>query len=490
VISNDEALYVAFKAKDTRFDGRFFVGIRSTGIYCRPVCRAKLAKPQNCTFFATAAEAEQAGHRPCLLCRPEIAPSSVTDYSANLASRMAKLLEENCANDESLAEIANQLHYGERHLRRVFANEYHISPVKYLQTCRLLLAKSLLTDTNLPVLDVAMTAGFGSVRRFNDLFKAHYRLTPSALRKQTSADKPKNGDITLALGYRPPYHWKEMLNFFAVRAIKGVEVVKDDAYSRTVRLTNTGSADNDTQQTVGRYVIRNNASKNALLLTVSESLLPALPTVLARVKRQFDLSCDPHAVYETLQQMNDLRPDLCKLGTRLPGCFDAFEMAVRAVLGQQITVKAAGTLTARLVADLGTKVATDVDGLTHVFPSPADISALGDSATESLGKLGIIATRSRTIMELAKLFQSNELFTIAYSNPENVIQKLLAIQGIGSWTAQYVAMRVFGWTDAFLETDFGVKKVLTAYSPKEMLRVAEHWRPWRSYAVVNIWNAL
>lgn len=479
-------LYAAFKAKDARFDGRFFVGISSTKIYCRPVCRARQPKEENCSFYPTAAEAELAGYRPCLLCRPELAPgSSITDATAMLVHRAARMLEENCGSGQRLEELAGRLGCTDRHLRRVFMAEYHVSPVQYLQTCRLLLAKNLLTDTNLSVLDVAMAAGFGSLRRFNDLFKKQYDLSPTALRKRMSEEKKQSSNITLALGYRPPYRFEEMLNFLAARAIPGVEAVRDGEYLRTVRLQ-----DADQKEIYGWLRVAHKPQKNALTVTVSGSLLPALPQVLAKVRHLFDLYCAPDVVYETLASMNQIRPGLCVLGTRLPGSFNAFEMAVRAVLGQQITVKAASTLAGRLVSSYGTPVQTGIDGLTHVFPTPQDILALDGPIEHHLGPLGIIAARARTIRELAKALAEGEIDFGLCAEPEAEMKKLLAIRGIGSWTAQYIAMRTMEWPDAFLETDVGVKKALEDRTPKEMLALAERWRPWRSYATINLWNSL
>ncbi len=486
MIDNDSRLYEAFKAKDARFDGRFFVGISSTGIYCRPVCRAKLPKSENCTFYSTAAEAEKAGYRPCLLCRPELAPgTSVTDATANLVYRAARMLEKNCGNGQSLNEIAEQLGCTDRHLRRVFTEAYNVSPIQYLQTCRLLLAKNLLTETDLSVLEVAMTAGFGSLRRFNDLFKKQYKLSPTDLRKRTTEEKNHNGDITLELGYRPPYRWKEMLNFFSGRAIKGVEVIKNDEYMRTVHLQNAEGND-----VYGWVRVRHRPKKNVLIVTVSETLLPILPQVLARIRHLFDLYCNPEAIYETLKAMNDIRPGLCVLGTRVPGCFNAFEMVVRAVLGQQITVKAASTLASRIVQTYGTPIQTGIDGLTHVFPSPENILALDGPIENYLGPLGVIATRAKTIYELAWAFVQGEINFDLPSQPEEEIKKLMTIRGIGRWTAQYIAMRSMEWPDAFLETDAGVKKALQPCTSKELLKMAEAWRPWRSYATVNLWNTL
>ena len=483
---NKDALYLAFKAKDARFDGRFFVGISSTGIYCRPVCRAKQPKAENCSFYATAAEAEQAGYRPCLLCRPELAPgTSITDATANLVYRAARMLEKNCGSGQSLEETAKRLGCTGRHLRRVFTAEYHVSPIQYLQTCRLLLAKNLLTDTDLPVLEVAMTSGFGSLRRFNDLFKKQYKLSPTALRKEMKEEKIHNGSITLALGYRPPYPWEEMLRFLAGRAIKGVELVKNGAYRRTVCLKNS-----EGKPLYGWVKVGHNPKKNVLNVTVSEALLPVLPQVLARIKHLFDLYCDPDEIHETLQIMNHIRPGLWVLGTRVPGCFNAFEMAVRAVLGQQITVKAAGTLAARLSEHYGRPIETGIDGLTYTFPLPEEVFALGENLQNYFGPLGIIASRSNTIYELAKAFVQEEIDFDYPASPEEEMKKLLSIKGIGSWTAQYIAMRAMEWPDAFLETDAGVKKALQPYTPKELLKMAEAWRPWRSYATMSLWNTL
>lgn len=480
------ALYAAFKAKDARFDGRFFVGISSTGIYCRPVCRAKQPKPENCTFYPTAAEAEQAGYRPCLLCRPELAPgSSVTDATTNLVYRAARMLEENCGSGQSLEEMARRLGCTDRHLRRAFTAEYNVPPVQYLQTCRLLLAKNLLTDTGLSVLEVAMAAGFGSLRRFNGLFKKQYKLSPTALRKRTTEEKKHKDGITLALGYRPPYPWEKMLDFLSIRAITGIEVVKNGEYMRTVHLENA-----EGRHVYGWVRIGHKPKKNALSVTVSETLLPVLPQVLARIRHLFDLYCDPDTVYETLRAMNDIRPGLCVLGTRVPGCFNTFEMAVRAVLGQQITVKAASTLAARIAQTYGTPIQTGMEGLTHIFPSPENVLALDGAIENHFGALGVTAARSNTIYELARAFVQGEIDVGLCAQPEEEMKKLTAIRGIGSWTAQYIAMRAMEWPDAFLETDAGVKKALQPYTSKELLKMAEAWRPWRSYATVNLWNTL
>ncbi len=478
--------YAALKSRDARFDGRFFVGVSSTKIYCRPICRARLPKEENCTFFSTAAEAEQAGYRPCLLCRPELAPGrSVMDATASLAHRATRLLEEDCGSGQSLERLAGRLGCTDRHLRRVFAEEYHVSPVQYVQTCKLLMAKSLLTDTDLPISDVALTAGFGSLRRFNDLFKKRYRLSPSRFRKEASNRTECQNEITLKLGYRPPYRWRELIEFLAMRAIPGVEAVRDGAYLRTVRLL----AD-EGKEARGWIRVTNDEKKSVLNVTLSSTLLPSVPQVLARVRHLFDLQSDPDAVGEVLSSMNGLKPGLYVPGMRVPGCFDAFETTVRAVLGQQITVKAAGTLAGRMVDAYGTPLETGIEGLIHLFPTPEGIVNLGEPISDRLGPLGIIATRSETIRALARAFVQGSIDFSPSAQPETETRKLRALPGIGAWTAQYIAMRVMGWPDAFLETDHGVKKALFPRTSREIRDLAEAWHPWRSYATVNLWNSL
>ena len=480
----EEFLYEAFKAKDTRFDGRYFVGISSTKIYCRPTCWAKQPKRENCTFFSSAAEAEQAGYRPCLLCRPELAPgNAIIDASSSLAKRAARMMAEHCGDGQRVAEIAQKLGCTDRHLRRAFFGEYHVSPIQYLQTCRLLLAKNLLTDTELSVLDVAMASGFGSLRRLNDLFQKRYHLSPSALRKNAAKGKKREDGITVALGYHPPYQWERMLDFLEKRAIPGVEMVLEGAYMRTVRLKSR-----DGKKYCGWIRVQNHPQKNALAITLSDALIPVLSQVLARVRELFDLYADPYVIYQRLQTMDQICPSACILGLRVPGCFEPFEMAVRAILGQQITVKAASTLAGKIAKSYGTPISTGIDGLTHLFPEAEDIIAIEDEIQEQLGELGVIAARSKCILTLAQALENGEIALGIYADPEREMAKLMQIKGIGSWTAKYLAMRTMGWPDAFLETDIGVKHALPEYSPKERLALSEQWRPWRSYAMMCLWN--
>lgn len=407
------------------------------------------------------------------------------DSTPTLAVRAARMLEECCGNELTIEEIAFRLGCTDRHLRRAFLKEFGVSPVNYLQTCKLQLAKTLLADTNLPVVEISHAAGFGSLRRFNDLFKKHYSLAPTALRGQVRPEPGRDGNVTLSLPYRPPYRWDALFRFLVTRVISGVEAVHDNEYRRTVRL-----AQNDGKEFLGCIRVGDNSAAKALTVAVDSSLLPVLPRVLGRVRHMFDLACYPEQVHASLASMNAIRPGLSIPGTRIPGCFDPFEMAVRAVLAQQITVKGARTLAARLVERLGVPLETGIEGLTRVFPSSREIAMLGGRIGDRLGPLGIIGARARTILELARRHASGEIELTPCVEPEREIEKLLRIPGIGPWTAHYIAMRAMGWTDAFLDTDYGVKKALEPRAGKELLALAESWRPWRSYATVSLWNSL
>lgn len=483
---NKDQLYQAFKSRDSRFDGKVFVGVKSTGVYCRPVCIARMPKKDNCEFFETAAEAEQAGFRPCMTCRPELAPGlSISDATSNLARRAARLLRNTCGEGQSLEVLAGRLGCTDRHLRRIFTETYHLTPVQYLQTCRLLLAKHLLTDSNLPIGSIAAASGFGSTRRFNEAFKNRYRMPPSALRKKESKFRNANKDISLKLGYRPPYLWDEMLAFLEMRAIAGIESVEDGTYLRTVRIFTEIDG-----EVTGWIKVSNLEGENALALMLSESLLPVITHVVARVRHLFDLDCEPQVIYETLKQMNEVKAASCKVGTRLPGCFDSFETAARAIIGQWVSVKTASNQAAKVVAEYGQPIDTGIDGLDRAFPSPEWVASRGEKLLDDFGRLGITSARSKAILELARAIVDGHVSLDLAASPTEQMENMLALKGIGPWTAQYVAMRTLGYTDAFLETDAGVKHALPEMNAKEMCALAEAWRPWRSYAVMNLWNSL
>lgn len=480
-----DACYAAMLAHDSRFDGRFFCGVSSTGIYCRPVCRVKTPKRENCTFFPSAAAAEAAGFRPCLKCRPELAPGyAPSDSVARTARHAAGLMEEDCLADRSLTDLAAALGVSDRHLRRSFLAEYGVSPVQFLQTKRLLLAKGLLTDTNLAVTHVAMSAGFGSIRRFNDLFKSRYRLSPGRFRNGVEPPQTEGDAITLLLGYRPPYAWEEMISFLAARAIPGVESVSEESYRRTAVVKKGNEVH------TGWLSVAHLPARNAVSVTVATALLPVLPQVLARVRHLFDLNCDPVTIDEHLENMEQVAPGIRIPGIRLPGCFDPFEMATRAILGQQVTVKAARTLATRLAERYGESVSSPFADLTRSFPLPETICSLAAPIGDRLGPLGIIGARSRSILALAKAMSLGAITLSPQGDPASELPKLLALPGFGPWTVNYIAMRALGWPDANLETDFGVKKALSVLPAQEARELARSWSPWRSYATVTLWAAL
>ena len=485
LLLDDEACYAAMVAHDARFDGRFFCGVSSTGIYCRPVCRVKVPRKENCTFFVSAAAAEVAGYRPCLRCRPEVAPGlAPVDSTARLARAAALLVEEDGPASRKVTEAATMLGITDRHLRRVFFAEYGVSPVQYLQTHRLLLAKSLLADTRLTVTDVAMAAGFGSIRRFNDLFKRHYRLAPGKLRKQTRSHGESDRGITLSLGYRPPFAWESLISFLAARAVPGVESVADNAYRRTAAIKKGETVH------YGWISVENRPRQNALSVTLAPGLLPVLSQALARIRLLFDVNCSPAQISEKLVAMNELAPDMYVPGIRLPGCFDPFELSVRAILGQQVTVRAARTIAARLAAAFGERIETPFEGLSFIFPRPEEICGLPGPIEDRLGPLGITSSRARSISNLATALTTGAI-TLSYgADPSELMKKLATLPGFGPWTVQYVAMRALGWPDAFPRTDYGVRKALGDRTPQEIADQSQQWSPWRSYATVLLWNSL
>ena len=479
-----DACYRAVAAHDARFDGAFFIGVTSTGIYCRPVCRVKTPRRENCRFFAHASQAEGAGFRPCLRCRPELAPQtlawSAQDASALLAQHAARLLDSPDAwGDEvpSVAGLAARLGVSDRHLRRVFEAELGVSPMDWLQTRRLLAAKQLLADTRLPVAQVALAAGFASLRRFNAAFAAQYRMSPTALRRDGSEPAPREG-LAVTLGYRPPYDVREMLQFLQQRGLVGVEQIDVAAHTvaRTLRL------DDDTR---GWIACRFEPEQHRVQVRVAESLAPQLPRVIARVRAWLDLDADPAAIHAVLGA--DF-PALA--GLRVPGTLDGLELAVRAVVGQQVTVAAARTLTTRLVERFGTPLATPIDGLTRLFPSPA---ALAAASGDELGQLGLVRQRQAAIHALAQAVSSGQISLHAGADVQTTMDSLKALPGIGAWTADYIALRALRWPDAFPSGDMALQKALAPEGQRLTARAAEsraeRWRPWRAYAVIRAWHS-
>ena len=467
-------------------DGKIFVGISSTGIYCRPICYARQPKAENRNYYSSAAEAEKTGFRPCLLCRPELAPKIISLYSAtSLASQIARYFEENCGNAITEKDLAQYFICTVQCLEQEFKTKYNVTPSEYLKTYRLLLAKHLFTDTNLSSEEIAKVVGFKSSQSLNKIFKEQYRLEPERLRRKKTHNKEKSQYIILSLTYIPPYRWETLLTFLALRAIPGVEMVKGGEYFRTVHIF-----DKHGEPVYGWLKVSNRPEKNSLSVSISINLVSVIPKILSRIRHLFDLSSDPDEVQEKLSSMNKIQPGLFSPGIRIPGAFNAFEMVVRAVLGQQITVRAARTLVGRFAQTFGTPLKTGVEGLTHTFPVSETILSLGDNIADHLGPIGITSRRAKTILELARAIQYKTIELKFPTQPEKVIEKLKEIPGIGEWTAQYIAMRAMRWPDAFPHTDYGIKKALSPRTHKEILELAESWRPCRSYAAVNLWNSL
>ena len=481
MIENHELCYNALKAHDTRFDGHFFVAVSSTGIYCRPVCPARTPKPENCQFYGSASAAESDGYRPCMKCRPELAPgNSSIDSTKRLAKITAQMIEEGALTDTPLSELAQVLAVSDRHLRRTFKSVYGVSPQRYAQTQRLLLAKRLLTDTDLSMTEVAMNAGFSSLRRFNGQFKSHYQLTPSSLRKGRKSQPEPNSDsdrLQFTLSYRPPFDWPRLISFLNQRSIAGVESAADGQnYRRTVCI------DHGKGRLSGWISISNLSERNCLKLVLDQSLAPAIATILNRTRQVFDLDCNPEPISLQLGELAASRP-----GLRLPGAFDSFEMAVRAILGQQVSVKAAHTLAGRIAATFGESLDTPYEELDRIFPSAHRLSLVDPMQIKGLG---IVTKRANTIVALAQAIDSGELCLSRTLNIEETIQKLQSIPGIGPWTAQYIAMRALSWPDAFPDSDLGIIKALGMKRPKELREHAQQWRPWRAYAVMHLWAGL
>ena len=468
-----DACWRALSTHDARFDGRFYVGVRSTRVYCRPVCRVRTPRRENCRFYPSAAAAEAAGFRPCLRCRPELAPGfAAVDASARIVQAAVTMIESGFLEQQSLEALAARIGVTSRHLRRVFEAELGVSPVDYAQTARLLLAKRLLTDTALPVTDIAYASGFSSVRRMNALFHARYRMPPTRLRMRPHGA----GDgLRFALGLRLPYDWDAMLAFLDYRAIGGVERREDRVFHRALAIEHRGS------RHAGFVTVSRSPRRPALEVTVSRALSRVVPQVLSRVRHVFDLACDPHEVAAALGPLAAARP-----GLRVPGTFDGFEAGVRAIVGQQISVRAMVTMLGRIAGRFGTPLDEEAPaGIRLTFP---DAAALACVAPEDVAALGMPRARARSIVALSRAV-ADGLVLAPGVDVESAIERLVALPGIGPWTAQYVAMRGLGWPDAFLPTDLGVRKALGETSAARIAAHAEAWRPWRAYAVVHLWHS-
>jgi AraC family transcriptional regulator, regulatory protein of adaptative response / DNA-3-methyladenine glycosylase II len=481
-----DTCYRALQSRDARFDGLLFVGVTSTGVYCRPVCPARTAKPGNCRFFGSAAAAQEAGFRPCLRCRPETAPDLASwRGTSNTVSRALALITEGALDGGAagVEALAERLGIGERHLRRLFVQHLGASPVAVAQTRRVLFAKQLIHETNMPITEVALAAGFGSIRRFNEIFLDLFHRPPSALRRKTSPGSagPEAG-VTLRLRYRPPYAWDSMLGFLRARAIPGVEVVENGGYLRTVGLDGfTGSIE-----------VTHLPERQSLSATIRFPRVQSLPAIISRIRRVFDLGADIETIEAHLSLDPRLAPYVAKRpGLRAPGGWDGFELGVRAILGQQVTVAAARRLAAQLVASHGVQASRDFVGdprLTHVFPDARRL-ALAASL-----EAGMPAARRSALKELAAAAVADPNLFRSFGTIEEAIARLRKIRGVGEWTAQYIALRALRETDAFPAADIGLLRgaeVVDGTKPTapNLLRRSESWRPWRAYAAQHLWAA-
>lgn len=473
-------LYRAFAARDARFDGVFFVGVTSTGIYCRPVCTARTPKEANCRFFPSAEAAEQARFRPCLRCRPELAPGKApVDQGHQVAELLVQRIGEGMLdNGAGLETVATRFGWSARQLRRIVRKELGVSPIELVLTRRLLLAKQLLTETVLPIGDVAFASGFSSLRRFNDAFGGRYRMPPTRFRKTAAGNgaAPAADTLRLMLSWRPPFDWNGLLEFLRARALAGVESVTADSYARTVQL---GDA-------TGWLRVTRVPGRNGLQVELSHSLTPVLPALLARLKHLFDLSARPDQIGARLSEEPVLANAVKRHpGLRVPGAFDGFELAVRAILGQQVSVKAATTIAARFVERFGTVMNTPFPELSRLTPAPHRVAR---TSAGDIASLGIVRSRAEAILALARAMDSGHLVLEPGVPPEPVIEQLVALPGVGAWTAQYIAMRALRWPDAFPKEDVIVRKRLGGVTARQAETMAEQWRPWRSYATLHLWR--
>lgn len=481
-----DTCYRAIETRDVRFDGRLFVGVHTTGIYCRPICPARTPKRENVSFYVTAAAAQAAGFRSCLRCRPESSPDlAAWQGSSSTVTRALALIAEGAMDDTAVHAVAARLGVGDRQLRRLFKQHLGASPVAVAQTRRVLFAQQLIAQTRMPLTEVALGAGFGSVRRFNATFQALYERPPRELRRVRAGSNNEASaasGIVLSLPFISPYDWPSMIGFLAARAIPGVEAV--DARGRYHRSVALDGAQ-------GTVCVEPHDDDRSLRLTIRFPRVQKLAAIVGRIRRVFDLGADPVAIGAHLSSDPALAPLLAaRPGLRVPGAWDGFEIAVRAILGQQVTVRAATQLAGKLAAAYGHPLEelARLAGLTHVFPS-AEVLAMSD-----LRSLGMPGTRAVALSSLARTVVADPGFFSASQTLDEALSRLRAISGVGDWTAQYIAMRALREPDAFPAADIGLLRAMTRPGERrpgaaELLARAEAWRPWRAYAAVHLWTS-
>jgi len=458
-----EICYRALSTRDPRFDGLFFTGVRTTGVFCRPVCPARTPLAANCHFFRSAAAALEAGFRPCLRCRPEVAPHlPAANGTSNTVLRALRLIDQGSLDNGNVEDLAARLGIGERHLRRLFQEELGASTIAVAQSRRLLFARQLIRDTSLPLTDVAFASGFSSLRRFHASFRQSFGCAPRELRRAASSLR---GPLTLKLPFRPPYDWAGLIGFLARRAIPGIEAATPQRYRRTFRIGDH----------IGRVTVAPSAG-NSLTAEIELDQVTPLREITLRLRRVFDLDADPAVIATHLAELNP------PTGIRVPGAWDAFELAVRAILGQQVSVQAATTLAGRLVAKLGADLNAP-DPPNRIFPEPSTV------AHADLTAIGIPKARAAAISGLARAIAEKHIVFDSLAHLDEAVRALKQLTGIGDWTAHYIAMRALSHPDAFPASDLGLCKAISL-SPVDLERRSEEWRPWRAYAAMTLWSKL
>lgn len=471
-------------ARDTRFDGRFFVGVKTTGIYCRPICPANPPRAENVSFFPTAAAAAEAGYRPCLRCRPETAPGTPAwAGTSTTVQRALRLIASGALDGGSVEQLSDRLGVSSRHLRRLFREHLGASPQAVAHTQRLHFAKRLIDDTCLPLAEIADAAGYGSVRRFNDAFRNSYGRAPRELRKAgANAQLPDpSAPLSVALTGRKPFDWQGILDYLAGRAIPGVECVQGDIYRRSLR------SDGRT----GVLEIRPGREEGRLKLTLDGVTTAALYPSVQRARDLLDLDAPVADIVESLGD-DPLLSDRLKAcpGIRVPGTWDGFELAVRTILGQQVSVAAASTMAGRIAATFGDPLnaaqGPESDRPSRLFPTPRQL------VSAPLERIGVVRTRAAAIRALSHAVVQGDIDFDAAQDPDRFARRLTEIKGIGEWTAAYLCMRVLKDPDAFPASDLGLRKAIDPdrrLSAGELSNRAENWRPWRAYAAMLLWQA-
>lgn len=517
---DEETCHRAIEVRDPRFDGVFYIEVKTTGIYCRTVCPARRPKRENCRFFPHPASAELAGFRPCLLCRPEQAPGFARlGEGADLAAAAVRRIETGALDGgENLPALAEELGITPRHLRRVVREHLGVSPVELAQTQRLLMAQRLLDTTRLSISEIALACGFRSLRRCNALFLERYGMPPSAFRRRAlgstggaaskmdgaaskfsatasggdtaasaspvssakdKAAEPAPQSLTVSLAYRQPFSWPALLHYFAGRAIPGVEHLTAESYSRTLRI----------RKHTGWLRISQEPGRDALRVELSTSLVPALPAVLQGVRRAFDLDAVPSAIAGVLGQDPLLAASVADApGLRLPGAFDPFETAIRTIIGQQVSVAAATTVMGRVVRAFGETSSIPWPD-EHLTGLTVTAQKLSSQSIDTLAPLGLNSARANAILSISRAVAEGKIHLRHSADPARAIAQLQELPGIGPWTAHYFGMRILGWPDAFISGDLIVRRALAPLTPRQIEERSQVWRPWRGYAVMHLWRS-